>query len=239
EQWPLRDAKGNKLGLYAAGVDNQVLVSAQAAFLPVSASGGRAIFKPHLYSYQSALDEEHGPQPRVLTLMISPNGTSVAIAGKAKRDEYGAGGAYGETLFFNDAGQRMPLTAERANTSTVEAAKDGSSFSGADSNTAGQLDRVLIVQVPLIPQHPPTFRSMMRTLVFDVENAVHGPIEGPFDETMGSSWKRDTKYPVRMTVQLYKPTSDGVVDAETMADIKREIDNVYADARAKRLGSLL
>ena len=49
--------------------------------------------------------------------------------------------------------------------------------------------------------------------VSDVEEAVigHGEVEGPFTEIDGLEIKRDDKYPIRVTVQFYKATSNGVV----------------------------
>ncbi|MBI3721370.1 MAG: hypothetical protein HY248_02360, partial [Fimbriimonas ginsengisoli] len=64
----------------------------------------------------------------------------------------------------------------------------------------------------------------------DVEAAVigHGEAEGPFTEIDNLSIERDDRYPVRVTVQFYKATSNGVVSEGDMATIHDQIEGVYA-----------
>ena len=66
----------------------------------------------------------------------------------------------------------------------------------------------------------------------DVEAAVigHGDEEGPFTEIGGLKIERDERYPVRVTVQFYKATSNGVVGNEDMDMIKKTINDVYKHA---------
>jgi hypothetical protein len=66
----------------------------------------------------------------------------------------------------------------------------------------------------------------------DVEEAVigHGEVEGPFTEVDGLAIERDPDYPIRVTVQFYKATSNGVVSPGDMADIAGQIRRVYDDA---------
>ena len=47
----------------------------------------------------------------------------------------------------------------------------------------------------------------------DVEQAVlgHGPNLGPYNEGRGLRLVRDPKFPIRITVQFYKATDNGVV----------------------------
>jgi hypothetical protein len=73
----------------------------------------------------------------------------------------------------------------------------------------------------------------------DVEEAVigHGKVEGPFTEIDGLAIERDPRFPVRVTVQFYKATSNGVVDQEDMAALAAQIFKVYAEARY--VGSLV
>jgi hypothetical protein len=65
----------------------------------------------------------------------------------------------------------------------------------------------------------------------DVENAVigHGDTEGPYAEINDLAIERDPRFPVRVTVQFYKATSNGVVTPADIAAIRRQIDRVYAD----------
>jgi hypothetical protein len=66
----------------------------------------------------------------------------------------------------------------------------------------------------------------------NVEAAVigHGKVEGPFTEVDGLAIARDPNFPIRVTVQFYKATSNGVVSSGDMQQIQRQIARVYADA---------
>jgi hypothetical protein len=73
----------------------------------------------------------------------------------------------------------------------------------------------------------------------DVEEAVigHGKVEGLFTEVDGLDIERDDRYPVRVTVQFYKATSNGVVSEQDMAEIAGQIERVYR--QADYVGSLV
>ena len=107
------------------------------------------------------------------------------------------------------------------------------------------LNLVLLIQVPLKQKEPMRFDPMPvayfaeDTAVMycaaepsDVEEAVigHGKVEGPFTEIDGLEIERDDKYPIRVTVQFYKATSNGVVSEQDMADIAEQINKVYKQA---------
>ena len=66
----------------------------------------------------------------------------------------------------------------------------------------------------------------------DVEEAVigHGAVEGPFTEIDGLEIERDPDFPIRVTVQFYKGTSNGVVSESDLSDIHQQINRVYEDA---------
>ncbi len=249
KNWPLKGEDGKAKGLFAPGTDEQVLVSAQAGFLPITKEGGKATYTPTVYNYQSHNDKEKGAQPSVLTLMVTREGVTIDVMGKRKP---GQEGTYGERLFFNKAGQRAQLTAERASKSDV---KGPTSSQGGDvASGADQLNRVLVIQVPLIPEVPRPKRSWgfggLESMPMaasarsfnkasDIEDAVisAGPVEGPMDENLGKGWKRDGAKPIRVTVQLMKATSNGVATAEDMKSLKKELEGVYKDAA--RVGSLV
>jgi len=73
----------------------------------------------------------------------------------------------------------------------------------------------------------------------DVEAAVigHGNVEGPYTEIDGMKIERDPRFPVRVTVQFYKATSNGVVSEKDMAEISEQIKKVYK--QADYVGSLV
>lgn len=111
---------------------------------------------------------------------------------------------------------------------------------------------VLMIQVPLKQKKPMRFAAIAATAFGgpevlycclrepgDVEEAVigHGAVEGPFSEIDGLAIERDDRYPIRVTVQFYKATSNGVVSEQDMADIARQIRRVYE--QADYVGSLV
>jgi hypothetical protein len=114
---------------------------------------------------------------------------------------------------------------------------------------------ILLIQVPLkqkerprpIVMYEPYYTaseySMTKSAVMkersDVENAVigHGKIQGPFTEIDDLSIERDERYPIRVTVQFYKATSNGVVSSGDMEEIASQINKVYD--KADYVGSLV
>jgi hypothetical protein len=211
--------------------DTHVLVSAQACFLPVP-KDGVAEFNPVLFNYQSAPGD-----PAVLAILATREGTSATIIDNQRDTFRGEGGAWGQQLYFNQNGQRARFTGQRL-----------SDFPGGSGGPSVQLTKqkglnmVLLIQVPLKqkerPRHNcwPTYESdgmlplsakeMRRS---NVEDAVigHGKAQGPFTEIAGLPIERDSRFPVRVTVQFYKATSDGVVSERDMKEIAEQINKVY------------
>jgi hypothetical protein len=110
------------------------------------------------------------------------------------------------------------------------------------------LNLVLLIQVPL-KQAPREVRSMqsfgsivpaapapssfnMAAEKSDVETAVigSGAVEGPFTEVDNLAIERDPNFPIRVTVQFYKGTSNGVISRQDVAALREQIERVYADA---------
>ncbi len=216
--------------------DEQVLVSAQACFLPVPQQG-KATFNPVLFNYQSTEDN-----PAVLAILATREGTSMTVVDNRRLP--GEPWNWGQTLFHNVDGKRASLTGERLS--------DFRASSKSDPNVRDSaLNMVLLIQVPL--KHRNVSRSLaapggaggganeakatMRGS--DVENAVigHGKLEGPFTEVNGLAIERDPRFPVRVTVQYYKATSNGMVNSGDIEAIRRDIDRVYEDAEF--VGSLV
>jgi hypothetical protein len=218
--------------------DNQVLVSAQACFLPVPRDG-QATFTPVLYNYQSSPGN-----PAVLTMVATREGTSIQVVENE-------GGYMSEVLSFNQAGQRAPFTATRL--SDFRAQGGDGTWGSASAGGEDGLNMVMVVQVPLKQKAVPRSYAYddyaeeaaaapmagAKAARSDVEAAVigHGPVEGPYDEIGNLAIERDTRFPVRVTVQFYKATSSGAVTAEDIRQVRAEIDRVYADA--SYVGSLV
>ncbi|HEY4719426.1 MAG TPA: hypothetical protein VIH84_02485 [Candidatus Methylomirabilis sp.] len=213
-----------------AGRDSHVLVSAQAAFLPVPQEG-IAEFNPVIFNYQS-----YQGDPAVLTIVATREGTSTTVIDNT-RDAFPAGWSWGQRLFFNQDGERASFTGERLSdfVSTRPVTLDSPEAAGESG-----LNMVLIIQVPLrqkvsfedlLPSFgamAPMAESAQRS---DVEAAVigHGAVEGPFTEIDGLAIRRDGRFPIRVTVQFYKATSDGIVTESDMQAIADQIDRVYED----------
>jgi len=238
--------KGKRTSLLAEKRDTHVLVSAQACFLPIPREGS-AEFNPVLFNYQSQAGD-----PAVLTILATREGTSVTVIDN-QRDAFQAGHTWGQRLFFNQSGQRCSLTGQRKSDFLTEAriAKPRSA-SATEPGEGEGLNLVLLIQVPLKQKQPrprgPVFLACgggpgavyrCESLKSDVEEAVigHGKVEGPFTEIDGLGIERDERYPLRVTVQFYKATSNGVVSEEDMTDIAAQIGRVYQ--QADYVGSLV
>jgi hypothetical protein len=239
--------KGDETSLLAPR-EKEVLVSAQACFLPVPASG-KAEFNPVLFNYQS-----YKGTPAVLAIVATREGTSATIIDNV-RDAFGAGAAWGQRLFHNQNGERASFTGTRMK-EFVEAGGDANDQVTSMEDAKG-LSCVMLIQVPLVqPERPRRagpmiaacaapmaksasgiLRSMSRRS--DVDEAVigHGEVEGPFTEIANLAIKRDPRFPIRVTVQFYKATSNGVVSAQDMTELATQIESVYKDAKA--VGSLV
>ncbi len=239
--------KGPVKSLLAPSRDSKVLVSAQACFLPVPKQG-KATFNPVLFNYQSYKDN-----PAVLTILATREGTSVTVIDN-ERDAFASGSAWGQRLFHNAHGQRASLTGERESDFNAKGGDRTNPVPNADRKPDAGLSMVLLIQVPLKQKERPrrAYDSVMMESAAaapapmarsradsNVENAVigHGDIEGPFTETDGLKIERDPRFPVRVTVQFYKATDNGVVSASDLAEIDRQIERVYS--RAEYVGSLV
>ncbi|MEE9216317.1 MAG: hypothetical protein V3U32_02680 [Anaerolineales bacterium] len=215
--------------------DSHVLVSAQAAFLPVP-QHGEATFNPVIFNYQS-----YAGDPAVLTIVASREGTSATVVDNM-RDAFPAGWSWGQRLFFNQDGERASFTGERLSDFVVRTSPTDM-ISPTAAGESG-LNMVLLIQVPLKQREPMRgmfFGEVMEEAaaapsVFkadgDVEVAVigHGKVEGPFTEIDGLAIERDPRFPIRVTVQFYKATSNGIVTEADMEAIASQIERVYDEA---------
>ena len=228
--------RGNSL---LAERDSHILVSAQAAFLPIPQSG-EATFNPVLFNYQS-----YPGDPAVLTILATREGTSVTVIDN-QRDGFDAGRTWGQRLFFNKDGDRASLTGKRISDFRAEQTESDLSEPLEVSEEAG-LNMVMLIQVPLKQKEPfgnfgvqsdimlesaPMPLSSVQRAASNVEAAVigHGEVEGPFTEIDNLAIERDPDFPIRATIQFYKATDNGVVSAADIAEIDEQIQRIYADA---------
>lgn len=241
--------------LLAPRRDGHVLVSAQHAFLPVP-KDAKATFWPVIFNYQS-----YDKNPAVLTILVTRQGASMTIIDNAR--DTTEGGSWGQRLYFNQDGKKAPLIAERLK--DVQA--KGTTANGEAASSLGEdANLLMMIQVPLKQKRiarmaggggygdgagmamdksamPPEPMSATATRGgrgrSDVDVAVlgHGEAEGPYTELDGLSIERDPRFPVRVTVQFYQATSNGVVSAADVARMSEQIAKVYA--KGDYVGSLV
>ena len=233
--------KGREQSLLAER-DSHVLVSAQAAFLPIP-ENGEATFNPVLFNYQS-----YPGDPAVLTVLATREGTSATVIDN-QRDGFDAGRTWGQRLFFNKNGERASLTGKRiSNFRSEQSGEETTTLPPVEVSEEEGLNMVMLIQVSLkqkdafykagaaaesdlMMEAAPAPMALSRAMS-DVEAAVigHGPVEGPFTEIDDLAIERDPNFPIRVTVQFYKATSNGVVSKEDLAEIDEQIKRIYDDA---------
>lgn len=206
--------------------DTHVLVSAQACFLPVPKEG-KAEFNPFLFNYQSIPND-----PAVLTILATREGTSVSVGGQC--------------IYFNQNGEKASFTGERLSDFQEQQNNNPDNNTTVTANGESSLNMVLLIQVPLKQKNPMTFddysysegvsttscEQECKKDRSDIEAAVigHGEAEGPYTEINNLDIERDPSFPIRVTVQYYKATSNGVISEQDMEDIRGQIDKTYANA---------
>jgi hypothetical protein len=232
--------KGKRSSLLAPR-DSKVLVSAQACFLPIP-QGGSAEFTPALFNYQS-----YEGDPAVLSILATREGTSISVIENRRGDATGFGG---QALYFNQNGERAPFTGKRLSDFKAEGGPQGPTAKAAGEEG---LNMVLLIQVPLKQKNPrrygSAFDGVSEGLQFaaagmargasNVEAAVigHGKPQGPFVEMADLDIERDERFPIRVTVQFYKATSNGQVSEADMAELAAQIRRVYE--QSDYVGSLV
>jgi hypothetical protein len=249
-----------KKGSLLAKRDSHVLVSAQHAFLPVP-EDGQAKFWPVIFNYQSSKKN-----PAVLTILVTRQGTSMTIVDNA-RDTVTGEGSWGQRLYFNAHGEKAPLIAERmkdVQENGVTANGEAAASLGEDANLLMLIQVPLKFREPRYdsygygggagaamadadmaapaksakPSAKPAEESRGGDRS-DVDTAVigHGDTEGPFTELDGLTIERDPRFPVRVTVQFYQATSNGVLSGDDVGRMAKQIRNVYK--KGDYVGSLV
>ncbi len=248
-----------KGGTLWAKRDSHALVSAQHAFLPVPKEG-QATFWPVIFNYQSTKKN-----PAVLTILVTRQGTSITIVDNA-RDTVTGCGSWGQRLYFNKGGEKAPLIAERmtdVKEKGVTANGENAQNLNDDANVLMLIQVPLKYRAPrrdyYAPSAPLKTTSAPEAKLADsagpaesqrgagrggyeradVDTAVlgHGPTEGPFTELDGLTIARDARFPVRVTLQFYQATSNGVVGKANIKEMAGQIRKVYA--KGDYVGSLV
>ena len=231
--------------------DTHALVSAQHVFMPLPAEG-TAEFTPVLYNYQSSRGN-----PAVLTLMVTREGTSASVIQNWSGDQsYQSWGQQlyfnnkGQRTVFT--AERKSAVKRRVESGRAKASDAGALDAGSDMVMIIQVPLIHRYNQPEPYQEGELSASDSAAAAAapstaaaagsksaaggavqprsDVEAAVigHGDDQGPFDGMLGMSLERDERFPIRVTVQFYRATSNGVVSDADLADVKRDIDRVYS-----------
>ncbi len=249
-----------KGGTLWAKRDSHALVSAQHAFLPVPKEG-QATFWPVIFNYQSTKKN-----PAVLTILVTRQGSSITIIDN-NRDTVTGGDSWGQRLYFNKGGEKAPLIAERMSDvkdKGVTANGENAQDLNDDANVLMLIQVPLKYRAPRRAAYnapmkmaaqgsaelsdkaapsagPPAEaqRSTRRDERPDIDTAVlgHGPTEGPYTELDGLTIARDPRFPVRVTLQFYQATSNGVVGKVNMKAMAGQIRKVYG--KGDYVGSLV
>jgi hypothetical protein len=240
--------------LLAPSRDSHFLVSAQAVFLPIPKQG-KAEFNPVLFNYQSSPGS-----PAVLSILITREGTSASVIENRAEDQVVPGRGQeiyfnnkGQRAAFT-AERKADVEQRIAAQGGPKTEADRSALAkGADVLFLIQVPLVHANHGALggsigiggtggmPPPAPPKAAAKPMDMAgpaaeaekkSDVEQAVlgHGPNMGPFNEGHGLRLTRDPKFPIRITVQFYKATSNGVVSEADLDGIARSIGSVYEHA---------
>jgi hypothetical protein len=247
--------------LFAAR-DSHFLVSAQAVFLPIPKTG-KAQFNPVLFNYQSApgspavlsiLVTRQGTSIQVIEnkpdeqtaagwgqeLYFDNKGQRAAFTAERKSDVEQRIAAQGGPKTEDDRSAlqkgadilflvQVPL--KHANVGRLGGVMPGGMGGGGPMPAPPS--------AAAAPAKPSAKGAMAADEKSDVEQAVlgHGPNLGPFNEGHRLRLERDPKFPIRVTVQFYKATSNGVVSDIDLDSISRSIGSVYE--HAEFVGSLV
>lgn len=250
-----------KGGTLLAERDSHALVSAQHAFLPVP-KDGKATFWPVIFNYQS-----YAENPAVLTILVTRQGTSMTIVDNERDTLGDGGSWGQRLYFNHDGkkapliAERMKDVKAKGKTANGE---DASSLGedanllmiiqvplkqkerpqmaypeGADFDDAGGYGAGIASDEPAAPPAEKSKSAARGRRDSDVDVAVlgFGDDEGPFAELDGLTIERDDRFPVRVTVQFYQATSNGVVSKADIDRMAEQIAKVYD--KADYVGSLV
>ncbi|MDB4961254.1 MAG: hypothetical protein JWP01_1253 [Myxococcales bacterium] len=262
EQYLSVHGKGTiKGGSLHAKRDTHVLVSAQHAFLPVPKEG-KATFWPVIFNYQSTKKN-----PAVLTILVTRQGTSMTIIDNARDTVSGGDSWGQRLYFNHGGKKAPLIAERLADVKAAGVTANGESAAslGEDSNVLMLIQVPLKVREPrrsaalnmggysasasggMLPAAPANQMAAPqesqsqgdRRERSDVDVAVlgHGQTEGPFTELDGLTIERDARFPVRVTLQFYQATSNGVVSGGNVKAMASQIRKVYG--KGDFVGSLV
>jgi hypothetical protein len=243
--------------------DTHFLVSAQAVFMPITKEG-KATFNPVVFNYQSA---PGSPAVLTLLVTRQGTSVSVIENSPEQSGVHGMGqelyfnedgqrapftAERRSTVKARIEAQGGPATADDRSALAQGADvlmlvqvplkhKNRGMLPGAEGESlyAGGAPMPAPPAAPSAASAPQKKSRAAMEEKSDVEQAVlgHGPLKGPFSEGNGVVLERDPQFPVRITMQFYKATSNGVVDERDLDRIASTIGGIYE--HADYVGSLV
>jgi hypothetical protein len=248
-------------GLFAKR-DTHVLVSAQHAFLPVPKEG-KATFWPVIFNYQSTRKNPAvltilvTRQGTSMTIIDNARDTVGSDGSWGQRLYFNKSGERAPLI-----AERMADVKASGVTANGEDAQDLTE----DANVLMLIQVPLKYREPhynhptaptkVAMEPPPPPKATGSTAApsaapgggmgdgygrarSDVDTAVlgHGPTEGPYTELDGLTIQRDSRFPIRVTLQFYQATSNGVISRENVKAMATQIKKVYG--KGDYVGSLV
>jgi hypothetical protein len=252
-------------GDFSAPRDSHYLVSAQHVFVPI-AERGKVEFTPVIFNYQSSAKNPAVLTLLVTrqgtSVVAVDNTTDAVVSGYTQgqalyfnnkgqkttltaerrstvKQRIESGGATEQDAGALDEGADMMLIVQVPLKVRASAAYalDGDGFGGGGFGALPSLAPMASgAMAEGVAKGASRGAGRARS---DVEQAVlgHGEDLGDFSEGRRLKLERDPAFPVRVTVQFYKATSNGVVTPTDLADARTQIDRVYA--KADYVGSLV
>jgi hypothetical protein len=251
-------------GNLLAARDTHFLVSAQAVFLPIPKKG-KAEFNPVVFNYQSAPGSpavltilvtrqgtsmtviENKPEDRSLSswgqeLYFNNEGLRAAFTAERRTDVVKRIAAQGGPKTADDKSAlakgadaifliQVPL--KHRDRGRLGGPMQEKAMAAEDAEGAAPAP-------PMSAAAPGSGGGMAAAKPkSDVEQAVvgHGKNRGPFEEGANLKLERDDRFPIRITVQFYKATSNGVADEKDLDGIAANIGGVLE--HASFVGSLV
>jgi len=251
------DWKGSKSSLYADR-DSHVIMSAQSCFLPIP-KGHEAKFNVALFNYQSQPDD-----PAILAIIATSKGTSAQVI--TNGGGWGSGqNLYFNDNGKKCSFLGIRISDERILSGKTDL-KDIHKKEMSKEEKQDNLIMIIQVPLKQKKIHTPSFGGygMMldEEMLFsnvstssltppmqcmkekkkessNVEHAIVkvGDAEGEFTEIGGLEIERDPSFPVRVTLQFYKSTDNGVIDDENVKDISNQFSE--AQKKGEYFGSLV
>ena len=249
-------------GNLLAKTDTHFLASAQHVFVPIPKTG-KAEFNPVIFNYQSApgnpavltlLATREGTSVAVIEnrggdqsfqgagqqLFFNNKGQQTVFTAERKSDvkaRIEAGQATAADATAMDAGAEMLMLIQVP--LKFKAPESRGYAGGGIGSASGSMQDGMALPAPSAMPQKKSAGAQAPAEVSDVENAIigHGTDLGPVVEGNKLKLERDERFPVRVTVQFYKATSNGVVSDADLQLVKEQIDAVYA--KGDHVGSLV